>query len=167
MSLQKAIQRAVELEGKIRDLYADASSRCNDEVGKRIFDTLRDDEQYHQDYLNQQLVALRAGGRLENKPIKGFAPDPEDIRNIMDRLENTLSADDHGLIQQLLSKALSLEVQTSDFYREMSTEFEGEARDMFSRFLKIENEHIQAVQYELDYVTKTGYWLGFKEFDME
>ena len=35
------------------------------------------------------------------------------------------------------------------------------------RFLEIENNHIRMVQFELDYVSKTGYWFDFKEFDME
>lgn len=167
MSLTKAIETAVEMEARIRDLYADARDRCHDEAGKRIFDTLRKDEQYHLDYLNRQLAALRDKGRLEDTPIKAFVPDKEQIKGVMDHLEKTLAADDHGLIQQMLTKALSLEVQTSDFYRDMSAEYEGDARKMFSRFLDIEKAHIEAVQYEMDYVQKTGYWLGFKEFDME
>lgn len=167
MSLIKAIETAVEMEARIRDLYRDARDQCNDETGKRIFDTLGKDEQYHLDYLNKQLEALRVQGRLEDTPIKAFIPDIIQIKGVMDSLEKTLAADDHGLIQELLSKALSLEVQTSDFYRDMSAEFEGDARKLFSRFLDIEMAHIEAVQYELDYVQKTGYWLGFKEFDME
>ena len=167
MSLIKAIETAVEMEAKIRDLYADARDQCDDEAGRRIFDTLRKDEQYHLDYLNRQLAALDDQGRLEDTPIKSFVPDKEQIKSVMDHLEKKMAEDDHGLIQQMLSKALSLEVQTSDFYREMSVKFEGDARKMFSRFLEIEASHILAVQYELDYVQKTGYWLGFKEFDME
>jgi hypothetical protein len=38
---------------------------------------------------------------------------------------------------------------------------------MFARFLVIENRHIAAVQMQLDYATKTGYWFDMKEFDME
>jgi len=42
-----------------------------------------------------------------------------------------------------------------------------EGRALFARFLEIENNHIKAVQFELDYMSKTGYWFDFKEFDME
>jgi hypothetical protein len=38
---------------------------------------------------------------------------------------------------------------------------------MFARFLEIEERHIAAVQMQLDYLTKTGYWFDRKEFDME
>jgi hypothetical protein len=42
-----------------------------------------------------------------------------------------------------------------------------EGQKMFARFLEIEENHIAAVQAELDYITNTGYWFDFKEFDME
>jgi hypothetical protein len=44
---------------------------------------------------------------------------------------------------------------------------DGEGRRLFSRFYQIEQGHVDAVQAELDYLSGTGYWLGFKEFDME
>jgi hypothetical protein len=49
----------------------------------------------------------------------------------------------------------------------MVEEMPEEGHKMFARFLDIENRHIHAVQMQLDYVTKTGYWFDFKEFDME
>jgi hypothetical protein len=38
---------------------------------------------------------------------------------------------------------------------------------MFARFLEIENNHIKTIEFELDYISKTGYWFDVKEFDME
>ena len=67
----------------------------------------------------------------------------------------------------MLSKALKVEVETSNFYQKMVDEMPGEGRQMFARFLEIEDAHINAVQAELDYISKTGYWFDFKEFDME
>ena len=49
----------------------------------------------------------------------------------------------------------------------MVNEMTDEGQKMFSRFLEIEENHIAAVQAELDYITHTGYWFDFKEFDME
>ncbi len=67
----------------------------------------------------------------------------------------------------ILGRALKAEIETSDFYRKLVDETPGEARRMFAQFLKIEDDHIAAVQAELDYISGTGYWLGFKEFGME
>jgi hypothetical protein len=49
----------------------------------------------------------------------------------------------------------------------MVNELPAEGQALFERFLEIENNHIKAVQFELDYLSKTGYWFDIKEFDME
>jgi rubrerythrin len=67
----------------------------------------------------------------------------------------------------MLSKALQVEVETSAFYRKLVQEMEGDARTMFARFLEIEDGHIAVVQAELDYISQTGFWFDFQEFDME
>jgi rubrerythrin len=78
-----------------------------------------------------------------------------------------VAKDFHGIRKQMLSKALKAEIETSGFYRKMVDELPAEGRALFARFLEIENNHINAVQFELDYMSKTGYWFDFKEFDME
>lgn len=67
----------------------------------------------------------------------------------------------------MLAKALRVEKETSDFYARMAAQLPGAGREMFARFLEIENSHIDAVQFELDYISGTGFWFDFKEFDME
>ena len=69
--------------------------------------------------------------------------------------------------KRMLSKALQVEVETSAFYRRMVAEMEGAAREMFARFLEIEDGHIAAVQAELDFISHNGFWFDFQEFDME
>ena len=67
----------------------------------------------------------------------------------------------------MLSKALQVEKETSEFYRRMVDNLPEEGRRMFARFLEIENNHIDAVQFELYHLGSTGRWFGFEEFDME
>jgi rubrerythrin len=67
----------------------------------------------------------------------------------------------------MLSKALQVEVETSAFYRQLVGKMTGDARAMFARFQEIEDGHIAAVQAELDYISHTGFWFDFQEFDME
>ncbi|NNL76093.1 MAG: rubrerythrin, partial [Desulfobacterales bacterium] len=64
-------------------------------------------------------------------------------------------------------KALKIEIETSNFYQTMANELPNEGQALFERFLEIENNHVKAVRFELDYLSKTGYWFDFKEFDME
>jgi len=94
-------------------------------------------------------------------------PSDESIAKQMGRFKSEISKKARGDQKRILSQALKVEIETSDFYKEMVGEMTGQSQAMFARFLVIENRHIAAVQMQLDYATKTGYWFDMKEFDME
>jgi rubrerythrin len=167
MTLEEAIKTAIEYEIKIRDLYVEAAAKTSDPVGRRIFQTLGEDEQHHVDYLTSRLEIWQQTGKLKIEKLKSIIPPGKIIAGEIGKLQQRMSADDRQDEKQMLSKALKVEVETSDFYKRMVAEMTGEGQPMFARFLEIEDAHIDAVQAELDYITQTGYWLDFKEFDME
>jgi len=68
---------------------------------------------------------------------------------------------------QLLKRALQVEVETSDFYKRMVAELPAEGRDLFERFVQIEEGHKAIVQAELDSVSGSGFWFDFAEFNLE
>ncbi|MBU0987913.1 MAG: hypothetical protein KKH68_11750 [Proteobacteria bacterium] len=167
MTLEEAIKTAIEYEIRVRDLYYEAAAKVSDAVGKRIFQALGDDEQHHVDYLMSRLDIWQKTGKLKLEKLESTIPSRETIARSVGKLQERLAKDDRKDEKQMLSKALRTEVETSDFYQKMVDEMSGEGRQMFARFLEIEEGHITAVQIELDYLTKTGYWFDFKEFDME
>jgi len=167
MTIEEAIKTAIEYEIRIRDIYLEAVAAVDDEVGKRIFETLRNDEQHHIDYLEHKLEQFQKTGIIEPARLESAIPDRESINQEADKIKSLAVKDFLGIKQQMLSKALKVEVETSDFYQKMVNELPDDARPLFERFLEIENNHIKAVQFELDYMSKTGYWFDFKEFDME
>ncbi|MBU0768352.1 MAG: rubrerythrin, partial [Proteobacteria bacterium] len=158
---------AIEYEIRIRDLYVEAAAKTSDPVGRRIFQTLGDDEQHHVDYLTSRLDIWQQTGKLKIEKLESIVPPKEMITGELGKLQQRMSADDRKDEKQMLGKALKVEVETSGFYKRMVAAMSGEGRLMFARFLEIEDAHIDAVQAELDYITQTGYWLDFKEFDME
>ena len=155
------------MEANIRDIYARACDNCSDPAGRRVFEMLRDDEQYHFDYLTKRLAEMEQKGDIQLEPMHSAIPDPEQLQNQLEKLKKTVAQEDRGVLQQMLSNALRAEVQTSEYYKKMTSEFTGKMHEMFARFLEIEDAHVEAVQAELDYVMRTGYWFDFKEFDME
>ena len=165
--MEAAINTAMQMESKIRDLYQEAYERCADKAGQRIFQMLRDDEQYHYDYLAKRLDEVRQSGKINLEPIHTTIPTADQIQDVLAQLKKSLAKEDRGVVQQMLSNALKAEVQTSEYYENIVSEFTGEIQKMFARFLEIEDAHVEAVQAELDYVMRTGYWFDFKEFDME
>ena len=167
MTLEEAIKTALEYEHRIRDLYLEAAEKISDPVGKRIFQALAADEQHHVDYLNDRLAQWRQRGKLSAGKLTTTIPSPAILARETEKIRQGMAREDRQDEKQILSKALQVEVETSNFYQEMVDSMSGEGQQMFARFLAIEDAHINAVQAELDYISKTGYWLDFKEFDME
>ena len=167
MTIEEAIKTAIEFEIKIRDIYLEAVAAVNDDVGKRIFGTLGEDEQHHIDYLQDKLEQLQNTGTITLERLDSAIPSYKSINQQADKVKSLVPKDFLGIRQQMLSKALKIEIETSNFYQTMANELPNEGQALFERFLEIENNHVKAVQFELDYLGKTGYWFDFKEFDME
>jgi rubrerythrin len=166
MTIEEAIKTAIEYEKKICNLYRQASSKTKDAVATRIFDALGDDEESHIAYLNDRLRQWQQTGRITAEKLETYIPSREVIDREIDKLKPRLARNDQKSEKQMFSKALHLEVETSRFYERMVAEMSNEGREMFARFVEIENGHIDMVQAELDYISGTGYWFDFKEFDM-
>lgn len=167
MTLEEAIKTAIEYEIRIRDIYRQAEASVTDEVGRRVFETLGNDEQHHIDYLQHKLTQLKKTGKIDAERLDSVVPSGETVARESARIKSLMARNFLGIRRQMLSKALEAEIETSTFYRKMVDELNADGRALFARFLEIENNHIKAVQFELDYLSKTGYWFDFKEFDME
>jgi rubrerythrin len=167
MTIEEAIKTAIEFETRIRDIYQEATAAVEDEVGKRIFETLCKDEQHHIDYLQHTLRQWQATGTIVPEKLDSVVPSQEIVNREAEKVKSLVAKDFLGIKRQMLSKALETEIETSAFYQKMVNELSAEGRALFERFLEIENNHIKTVQFELDYLSKTGYWFDIKEFDME
>ena len=167
MTIEEAIKTAIDYETRIRDIYKDAAAKVTEPAGKRILQTLRDDEQNHIDYLEDRLKSWKKTGKLSVEKLHSTVPSIKTIAREAEKIKSRLSKEDRRGEIEILGKALQAEVETSRFYEQMVAELPHEGRQMFARFLEIEENHIAAVQFELDYLINSGYWLDFKEFDME
>jgi len=167
MTIQEAIETAMQYEQKIRDLYGEAARQASTPEVKRFFQMLSDDEQRHFDYLTEQLGEWKTSGKLKMKPLQSKIPALEGMDGEAAPVKETLSEEDRGDVKQALGKALKAELETSDFYRRLTDEFSDDAKKMFAGFLAIEENHVAAVQAELDYLNKSGYFFDVREFDME
>jgi rubrerythrin len=167
MGIEEAIQTAIAYETRIQKLYQEAAAIVSDMVGKKVFQALADDEQNHVAYLQDCFEQWQKTGQLSQKKLEATIPAEEIIERGLRKLSKRMGREDRNDEKQMLSKALSVEIETSNFYQKMVDEMEGQEQQMFARFLEIEAGHITIVQAELDYLSNTGYWFDFKEFDME
>jgi len=167
MTLEEAIKAAIEYETRIHDLYQKSAVTIKDPRGKMVLKALGTDELHHITYLLKTREQWRETGQLIMESLESTLPPMENISTSIGTLESNLNLEDLGDEKQLLSHALTIEMETTDFYRKMADEMSDEAQRMFTRFFELEKQHIEVVQAELDHLSKTGYWFGFKEFDME
>ena len=167
MELEAALKSALTFEKRIRDLYIEAVAGTDDAAGKKIFQDLAEDEQNHVAYLESRLDEWQKTGAISIERLESIIPDKATIRKAAAGLESKIKEDTRGLKQQMLSRALEMEIDTSRFYEQLVGQVIADQQIMFKRFLEIENNHIEAVQFELDHISKTGFWFGFEEFDME
>ncbi len=167
MTLEEAIKTALEYERKIRDIYENASEHTSHDAARRIYGILGQEEQTHVDYLAEKLKEWRKTGAVTIKKLKTAVPSYDAISDEESRIKTELSEDDLNDEKRTLSKALRAEIETSEFYKKIVEELPPEGKELFAPFIEIEDRHINAVQAELDYVSKTGFWFDCKEFDME
>jgi rubrerythrin len=167
MTLEEAIKTAVRYETKIRDVYRVAAQKVGEPAGKSFLETMAKDEQRHLDYLVDRLEHWKKTGKLTLPKLETSIPSDESIARQMGRFKSQMSKKARGDQKRILSRALKVEIETSNFYKNLVGEMSGQSQALFARFLVIENRHIAAVQMQLDFASKTGYWFDMKEFDME
>jgi rubrerythrin len=166
-TLGDAIQTAIDYETKILEIYEQAAGEASHPAGKDLYRTLAEDERDHVAYLKKKLGQWQETGMLTAEDLAESRLDGDRIQPDVHRLEKRMTREDRGDEKQMLSKALSVEVETSRFYKDMVGTLSDDARKLFSRFIAIEDAHIEAVQAELDYLNGSGYWFDSKEFDMD
>ncbi|MDP2647080.1 MAG: ferritin family protein [Desulfobacterales bacterium] len=167
MTLEEAIKTALDYETRVCQIYRKAADSTLDPTGRRIFKMLGDDEQHHIKYLESRLKQWQDTGKITVEKLDSTLARINLIAAEAEKLKKPMQQPDRTDEKQMLSKALKVEIETSNFYEKMVGELTDEGRQMFARFLKIEENHINAVQTELDYISGSGYWFDFKEFDME
>lgn len=166
-TIEKAIVAAIGYENKVRDVYKDAVGKASDEVGRKVFQVLADEEQGHVDYLEHKLDQCRKSGVVEPEELKTKIPTKAAIEAGTKKLERKLDGVDRGAEVELLRKALAVEEETSDFYKRMVDELPPEGQAFFQPFIAIEDGHVAVVQAEIDAVSGMGFWFDFQEFDLE
>lgn len=171
MDLEEAIKTAIEYETKVKMVYDEALYQAPDEVGKRIFKVLAEEEQRHLDYLNSRLLEWKNTGTINLEELDTYIPSKQKIEEEANKLKTKLQPDKsdekfRNTQLNILKKALEVEQDTSEFYKRMVIELSDEGQELFMRFVEIEEGHKIIVQAEIDSVTGIGYWFDMPEFDL-
>jgi rubrerythrin len=166
-SIEEAIKNAIEYETKVRKVYEEAEAEASDPLGKRVLKVLADEEQRHLDYLEHKLKEWKDTGAVTVEHLETVIPSKEVIEREVGKLREKMQAKTRSADAelQMLNKALKVEIETSEFYKRMVRELSGEGQRLFARFVEIEEGHRAIVQAEIDYMTGSGFYFDFREFN--
>ncbi len=167
MTLERAIQTAIEYETNVRDLYQSAASQATEAVGKKIFEVLAKEEQGHLDYLMYRFDEWERTGTIESPKLATILPSREEIAAGVAKLEKAVEVKDWSVELDLLRKALEAESTTGAFYKQMVSELDADGQKLFQPFMEIEEAHYDIVQAQIDALNGMGFWFDFMEFDLE
>jgi rubrerythrin len=170
MNLETAIRTALEYEGRVHAVYADAMERATNDVAKRVFRILCNEEKEHLHYLKERLDEWQETGTITVAVLDTAIPGRDDIQASVDELRSQVSggpSGKHDAELEMLKAALKVEVETSEFYRRMVDQLDSVGRRLFRRFVEIEEGHRAIVQAEIDCVSGLGFWFDTPEFRLE
>lgn len=159
--------QALEFEKKIRDLYRTAEAKIDDERGKAIFRGLAEEEQSHIDFLEAGLETLQQNGTVDASGLRTLVPSPELLREKVEQMKTKIPDKMLGDIKSVLSSALKMEMETTEFYEDACTKTSGDIQKVMARFVEIEQRHTDVVRIELDHAAHNGFWFNFMELSME
>ena len=168
MELNEALATAISYENQVHQHYATGAEKILDPKGKSVFATLAKEELGHLAYLGSRLAEWRSTGRVTSPALPTILPTADWIEAAKARAARAPEAAIavKGELD-LLKIALDLERQTSGFYRQLVDTLPPAQRELFARFLEIEEGHLAIVQAEIDALAGHGSWFDVMEFRLE
>jgi rubrerythrin len=168
MTLEDALTTAIAHETEVQHHYARGAGEILDAKGKHVFATLAKEELGHLAYLESRLDEWHRTGRVSAPQLATVVPSQGWIAAARARAaeapEPTIAVKGE---MELLKVALDLEHRTSAFYRRLVETLAVGERELFARFLEIEEGHLAVVQAEIDALAGHGSWFDVMEFRLE
>jgi rubrerythrin len=169
MTLKEAITIALDFERKVRDHYFRFAKAIEDPAGRRVFEKLGAEEQGHVDYLEFCQAEWQKSGKVPNIPLKSVLPKGKkwitDAQHKLQARPGKRIAAANEI--EALKSALQYEKDADGFYRKFVAELPEGDRAMFTKFIEIEDGHLELVQAQLDNLQGNGFWFDTMEFRLE
>jgi rubrerythrin len=169
MNLKEAITIALDFERKVRDHYFRFAKAIEDPQGRKVFEKLGAEEQGHVDYLEYCYSEWQKSGKVPSIQLKTVLPKGKKwIKEAQNKLQARPGKRTAAATEiEALKQALEFEKQADGFYRKFIAELPEGDRAMFTKFIEIEDGHLELVQAQLDNLQGNGFWFDTMEFRLE
>ncbi len=167
MTIEQAIRTGLDYEMQVRKVYSEAAKKFADPTARRVFSVLADEEDRHVAYLESRLEEWQRRGLVTAEKLETAIPSKAAVESSVRRLQRRMAEQDYSAELAMLKKALQLEIEATRFFKRMVEELQATERQLFARFVEIEEGHEAIVQAEIDALTGLGYWFDYQEFKLE
>ncbi len=168
MKLQETIAVAIDFEKKVRDHYLRGAKEIPDPQGRKVFAILGKEEQGHVDYLEHCLAEWKKTGQVPHVHLKSILPKGSKwIEAERKKVSGKGKREASKTELDALKVALQHEREAAAFYHKLVNELPTDDRQLFAKFLEIEDGHLAIVQAQLDSVQGMGFWFDIAEFRLE
>ena len=159
------IKEAIKLEINGRTFFYHAAEITHNELGKKMFRKLAQDEISHLDTFGQLFSAVIGGEEwrksVDQEKLKGEAPLIEELKSRMKKGERASEL-------EAIRIGMELERRAIDFFEKSAKEAtDPTAKEIFEKICDEERLHYDLLQAQHDSVTKSGFWLDVAEFRMD
>ncbi len=160
----EALQIAIQMEIDGKEYYLKASQESNNELGKKLLQSLAAEEDVHRQKFEEVYSAIRS---KKAWPTTDFQPDGgKRLRTIFARATKEMGSNIKALATELdaVQTAMSMENKTHDFYKSQGGNATYDAeRDFYETLATEEREHHLILLDYYEYLKDPAGWFVRKE----
>lgn len=163
--VEDAAREAIRMEINGRDFYNHAAETTHNELGKKMFLKLAQEEIKHIDTFTRLISSILKGENwktyIRDDELKGKSQLVEELASRMKNAEGKSET-------EALSIAMELEEKGIAFYQKSAEEVDDpQAREIFQKICEEEKFHYDLLQAQYDSLTNSGFWFDSAEFRMD
>jgi rubrerythrin len=165
--VEDAIKGAIKLEIDGKEFFNHAADIAQSERGKKMFQWLANEEVRHLEVFGKLFSSILKGEDwkkyVDSAGIGGEVP-------LIKRLEESLKAQGDKAKGEIEALRIGMELERNaiDFFRDAASKAgDPKAAGIFTKISEEEEFHYDILQGQLDSVTRSGFWLGSAEFQMD
>lgn len=163
--VEKAIKEAIRLEINGRNFFNHASAITHNELGKKMFQRLAEEEVKHLKAFSDLFTKI-----LQEKDWKKHIRD-EELKGqsaLIEKLAERMTGAKGKSEIEALSIGMELEERAVQFFQKAAEEVDDPvAKDIFKQISEEEKFHYDLLQAQHDSLTNSGFWLDSAEFQMD
>lgn len=160
----EALQTAIQMEIDGKEFYLKASRKSSNELGRKLLQTLTDEEDYHLRKFEAIYDAIRS---KQDWPKTDFQPDGgQRLRTIFARATDQKISELKHITTELdaVQKAMDMENKTFDFYKNRSEKATYDTeKDFYETVAAEEKEHHMVLLDYYEYLKDPTGWFVYKE----